>query len=88
MNCQNLIRLQNMFIDIKLKNAFKQSITRFLCEFCKQNKIKTKFLRRFQNPVFKKNEYIDIDLSDTIFSSALKKYSYFVININKATNYS
>ena len=36
-----------MFTDIKLKNVFKQSIIRFLYKFCKQNKIKTKFLRRF-----------------------------------------
>ena len=76
-----------MFIDIKLKNAFKQSIIRFLCEFCKQNKIKAKSSRRSQNSIFKKNECIDIDLNDAIISSTIKKYLYFAININKIIDY-
>ena len=88
LNRQNLIRLQNMSTDMKLKNVFRQKITRSLCESCKRDKMKAKSSRRSQDSMFEKNECIDTDLCESINSSALKGYTYFCINTDKAIDYS
>ena len=64
LNFQNLIRLTSISSNIKFIKILKNTFS--LYDFCKINKTKTKFFRRSQNLVFEKNEYIDVDLKNSI----------------------